>query len=348
MITFLSWFSFKYSSYSLSIVDDYHSHFNQYLDGTENTTVYKFTQPSYSDKKINLKNFNYKNKCREPFKYKPNNKRDLVFTGMRYTDMKKWKEHKQTIEYTSRLMKNTIPNARKVCVIYDDNDEMKRFLKECGYEPYLAKIKEEEKSEINAAIDRFIQLSNYLKEHEGEIDRIALIDVRDILWFADGFQTVSDDEVMFTKECIYYSEVNKVCNTYPQRLNSWWLRITYGDRIVEKFENENKEIVNVGFIIGGIKPFRQLLNVFVDEIHFKNEYLKHTGIDNAMLNYLYYTERFKEINVTVNTYSQRFAFTRRGGYDYDSEKKSITMTLDGCSPIIRHKLSGNSLLSLIS
>ena len=131
-------------------------------------------------------------------------------------------------------------------------------------------------------------------------------------------------------------------------MNSWWLRITYGNAIVEKFENENKEIVNVGFIIGGIKPFRQLLNVFVDEIHFKNEYLKHTGIDNAMLNYLYYTERFKEINVTVNTYSQRFAFTRRGGYDYDSEKKSITMTLDGCSPIIRHKLSGNSLLSLIS
>ena len=31
-------------------------------------------------------------------------------------------------------MQNTIPNARKVCVIYDDDKELENFIQSCGFE----------------------------------------------------------------------------------------------------------------------------------------------------------------------------------------------------------------------
>ena len=115
----------------------------------------------------------------------------------------------------------------------------------------------------------------------------------------------------------------------------------YGKETAEKYRRERKRVTNVGTIFGGIKPFTQLLKVFVDEIHRKKDVLQFWGIDNAMINYLRYSGAFKGINVTVNTYSQRLAFEWRGGFDYNEKTKSITNSIDGCSPIIRHKMWGN-------
>ena len=88
------------------------------------------------------------------------------------------------------------------------------------------------------------------------------------------------------------------------------------------------------------------MNVFLDEIERMKDKIHIWGIDNSMLNYLYYNKKFEHINVTVNTFSQRIAFTRRGGYEYDENMKSLINSVDGCSPIIRHKIEGNKLFEI--
>ena len=150
--------------------------------------LYKFIQPTYSDDRLILTNFNFEGKCREPFKYKRNNERDLIFTGIRYDNKKKWIKHKQSIKFATNLMNNTIPNAKKVCVIYGNDDELVSFVKNCGFETIKIEINENNQN-LNPAIDRFIQLKNYLTQHEGEYDRVALIDFRDVffLWISNNF-----------------------------------------------------------------------------------------------------------------------------------------------------------------
>ena len=74
--------------------------------------LYEFIQPSYSDSMLNISNFNFEGKCRELFKYK----------------------NKKSIQFESNLMNNTIPNAKKVCVIYGNDDELETFVNKCGFE----------------------------------------------------------------------------------------------------------------------------------------------------------------------------------------------------------------------
>ena len=303
----------------------------------------QFKQPTYSDNKINLTNFNYTGKCGNVFKYKQNNKRDLIFTAIKYNTNFTWRKHKPYIIESTNLLKNTIPNAKKVCILYDNNNELKQFVEECGFEVIEVLNEGSKIKKINAAIDRFLQLEKYLSIHKNEFDRVALIDFRDVYFFADGFQTISSDEVVFTEECVHRYGYDTICFDYTQNTNYRWMKKCYGKEVADRYRKERKHINNVGVIMGGIKPFSELLNVFVNEIKRKSDVLTIWGIDNAMLNYLRYSGAFNGINVTFNSYSQRLAFVGGGigGYNYDEVRKSIINTIDGCSPIIRHKLGGN-------
>ena len=149
----------------------------------ENGKLTEFIQPTFVNEYVNLSNFNYEGKCREPFRYKQNNEKDLVFTAIKYHDINLWERDKKFIKMTSDMMKNTIPNAKKVCVIYENFNELSKFIKECGFEPIEVKMDDESLKKLNAPMDRFLQLDKYLKEHEGHFERIALIDFRDVLFF---------------------------------------------------------------------------------------------------------------------------------------------------------------------
>ena len=297
---------------------------------------------------MNLNNFNFKGKCQEPFKYRPHRERDLIFTAARYnTKGWQWSSHRRDIKQAAKIMAYTMPKVKKVCVVYMDSPRIISYLKECGFEIIQAKQHNRHKRTTNAAIDRFNQLKMYLDEHQGEFDRVALIDIRDIFFFADGFQTISDDEVVFSEECDKYSETEMYCIDYSQNnVNYDWLKRSYGNEIAEKYRKESKRVNNVGIIIGGIKPFTQLLDVFLEEIPKRENVLDYWGIDNAILNYLRYSGKFDGINLTINTYSQRIAFAWKGGYDYDIDKKIVTNKDDGCSPIIRHKLARNPIFEM--
>ena len=307
-----------------------------------------FVQPSFVNDKLNLSNFNYEGKCREAFKYKPHNKRDLVFTAIKYDDKKKWKHHKSQILLSMSIMNNTIPKATKVLVVYSEIDEIKTTAENFGFEVITVKVDKKRKKigYLNAAIDRYLQLETYLNQHEGEFDRIAVIDARDVYFFADGFQTVSENEVVFTEECDIRPNGEIVCIDFQGGCNYDWVKQFYGKREANKYKKEKKHVNNVGVIMGGIIPFKQFLNVLLKEIKKMKKYLRYWGIDNAMLNHLRYSGKLYAINYTVNNYTQRLAFQWGGGYVYDAEKKSVTDSFDGCSPIIRHKLGGNTMFRL--
>ena len=311
----------------------------------ENSKLTEFIQPTFVNEYVNLSNFNYEGKCREPFRYKQNNEKDLVFTAIKYQDIDLWEKDNKSIKFVSDMMKNTIPNAKKVCVIYDNFDELSKFIRECGFEPIEVKLNNETLKNTNAAIDRFLQLDQYLKKHEGQFERIALIDFRDVLFFADGFQTISEDEVVFTQECIGIKNNHILYIDYRQSTNYNWIKNIYGKEIANSYRKENKFTSNVGVIIGGFKPFKQLLDVFIEEINKKKDFLHIWGVDNAMINYLLYSGKFSGINVVVNTFTQRLAFNWDLGFNYNKANKSITDLSDGCSPIIRHKMQGKELFS---
>ena len=164
-------------------------------------------------------------------------------------------------------------------------------------------------------------------------------------FFADGFQTISEDEVVFTQECVGIKHNHIQCINYGQQGNYDFVNIFYGKETANKYRKEKKIITNVGGIIGGFKPFKQLLDVFIEEINRKKDVLHIWGIDNAMINYLLYSGKFNGINVVVNMFTQRLAFNWSYDYNYNKANKSITDPSDGCSPIIRHKMGGNDFFS---
>ena len=58
-------------------------------------------------------------------------------------------------------------------------------------------------SSSDAAIYRFIDFENYLKENKDKFDRVAITDFRDIMWFADGFMCFSDKAMFHRQQPIY-------------------------------------------------------------------------------------------------------------------------------------------------
>ena len=80
----------------------------------------QITDRNYENEWFKLKNFNYDGICSNPFKYKPNNKRDLLFNTVFYDNIEKWKEHKPEIKEAIELSHHTIPNATKILYLYGE------------------------------------------------------------------------------------------------------------------------------------------------------------------------------------------------------------------------------------
>ena len=55
-------------------------------------------------------------------------------------------------------------------------------------------------------------MEKYLSIHKNEFDRVALIDFRDVYFFADGFQTISNDEVVETINLLHKHDMTIAVN----------------------------------------------------------------------------------------------------------------------------------------
>ena len=74
------------------------------------------------------------------------------------------------------------------------------------------------------------------------------------MYFSYGFQTISEDEVIFSEECVQRSEDELFCETYEQYWNHRWMTQCYGKKEADTYRKQMKRINNVGLIIGGTKP----------------------------------------------------------------------------------------------
>ena len=68
----------------------------------------------------------------------------------------------------------------------------------------------------------------------------------------------------------------------------------------------------------------------------KSEMIEKWGYDQALVNYLFYTNKLK--NLKVMKPGQIIGFDMFSGLKYDSDKKSLYVKGSDCSPIIRHKI----------
>ena len=304
-----------------------------------------FEQPNFVNEKINVSNFNFNGKCRNVFKYKKNNPKDLIFMTLDSKKKNKWKNQKYHIFETLEIMNHSIPRAKKVIVMYDEFilGEYGELFENFGFEI----IKETTtKNKKNAAIDRYIQVKKYLEIHKNKYERIAITDVRDVYWFADGFQTLSPNEIVILKECGEKEKFKISCIDMSQTINYRYMKKTYGLKTARKFMKERKFIVNAGFVAGGFQHIMSFLEIIEKEINRMKNVLNIWGIDNSMMTYLYHNGFFDEMPLSLITVSQRFGFDVFGGFKYDDEKKSISRIFDDCAPVVRHKMCNGYSLCL--
>ncbi|EDR26496.1 hypothetical protein EDI_116060 [Entamoeba dispar SAW760] len=305
-----------------------------------------FVQPTFKNEAIDTSKFLYDGKCRDIFRYKPNNKRDLVFWAMYFKNQEMWVKQRETIVRTMSILKSGIPNVKKVLVLYGQAPDGFLDLMKSFNVKVIRRKKELKYNQVcNAAVYRFFDLLEYLKQHGGEFDRVAITDFRDVIWFADAFSTIRPDELVITNECSGKGNGTIKCIDYTQKLNYKWLTNTFGKNLANQLRKERKRIVNVGIVIGNIQKVKRYCELFKQ--YCPKDKIEKWGTDQALNNYLYYTHKLDELNVTIETISQRIGFDVMDGCIWDKRNKILIERNSLCSPVLRHKQTGASTYHLI-
>lgn len=301
-----------------------------------------FIQPTFKNHLFDLSKFNFNGKCGEIFKYKKNNERDLLFYSVCFQDKNKWLQQKETSMMAATINRHTIPNAKFVLYLHGEEPEegfIENF-RQLGFDVIRSNIVISQTQTFNAAVQRFLDFEEYLEKHENEFDRVVISDFRDIIWFADGFQTMSPDELFMSSECWGSPVICKKISKGSSK-NKLWFEHCYGKKLAKEFGERNVILLNTGFFASGMKLMRDFIKIYNNEIRSKPEHANYWGFDQAIINYIYHSGKLKHLNVTLNTMTQKFGF---GMYDkchtYDSERKVVYEFNGKCSPVIRHKLKG--------
>lgn len=241
------------------------------------------------------------------------------------------------------ITKSGIPNVTKVFIVYgkDPGFGFIDTMTNLGFEIIFSNHVMKNRVRFNAVVDRYEDCLQYLKEHEGEYDRVAITDFRDVVFFADGFSTVGFDEVVMTTECVKHNSIEEIeCIDFSHDSNYRWIVQTFGNEIANKYREEKRVVINAGVIIGGYSQVKQLLTKFNETVYSFQSTSHLWGFDQAVFNYLYYSGQLKDINLVLDSGTQRIAFDCFGGHVYNMKKKSFHLKYNDCSMVIRHKMYG--------
>ena len=313
---------------------------NKDSNENQNSDKFNFVQPTFKDHQIDTTKFNYEGKCQDVFISKSNNKRDLLFLGTYFERKNDWITTKETTLRNLRITNSGIPNATKVIMLYGEEPEegFVKLLNECGFEVIKSKREAKHGCKFCAALYRFLDVEEYLNDHKGEFDRVALNDFRDVAWFSDGFATIKEKELFVSGEC-YGKEIK--C----QSVNIEWMRTrmiqSYGQEIQNQLDKIGGNLINIGMVMGDTESIMSFLSIYNSEARKAPQHFPMWGFDQMVVNVIYHFGMLKHLNITENTLSQRYGF---GMYDgsilYDSESKIIYDINGTCSPVIRHKIKG--------
>ena len=315
-----------------------------------------FHQPfnkNFENQYFNLNNFNYSGVCSNPFKYKPNNKRDLLFNTAFYDDKESWDNHKEEIQLAIEMSHHTIPDATKILYLYGnvDDKEFEDMFTKNGYKIIRSKVVLDKKKHKHIVSQRYLDFEEFMIEHQNEYDRVIFADLRDVYWFADGFATISPDEFILMNECDDLGKYMMRCLSFRKMTNGnanyRWVNKFYGENIAKELKAKESLIVNGGFVGGNTQKMLQFLSIMCNQLKQKPQYLYEWGYDQATMSYIFNTGKLDSIGIIINTITQRLGWDVMRYYKYDKNLKALFMNSNGCSPVIRHKLRGTELFSVI-
>ncbi|GAB1218895.1 hypothetical protein ENUP19_0008G0019 [Entamoeba nuttalli] len=309
---------------------------NQKLQSSYERTngINQFEHPTYVDSLFNMTQFNYSGECGKVFKYKANNKRDLLLFASSFDDPQRWSKMKESSQHIMALTDSALPRATKLLLLLGDapTSTFEEEINTYGIE--VVKVKYE-LPVATAVVQRIFAEKNFLEENKHKYDRVIIADFRDVLIFNDAFATFSSNDLILLMECLSFNSTEH-CVTLNEKTNKKWMNEGYGEEISKKFAEKNEILMNGGLFLGGINKIIELLTIQINNLN-KNKMML-WGQDQATLNYIHLTGQLNHLNITKDYCTQRMCFAESFTGYYDKIKKRITTKSTGCSPVIRHKL----------
>ena len=314
---------------------------------------YKYNQVnSFYPKAKNFK-LNYNKKCGKIFKYKSNNKKDLVILAYEFQN-RNFKHNlfiEIAIENVLDSFKNSIPNAYFICFVPQKSINNKIIEK---IKKFNIEIIEISNSNEHITNRRFIETYKYLKEKKNDFERVLHIDLNDIYIFGDIFSTIGEDDLYVNYNCNIESKKLEYCRHFFKSINKKWFKkninkYNSNKREIKNFKRKKPHTIIAGVFIGGIKNFYKFIEIYSQKlIQFNNKnQMKNFGYDQILFNYLYYNGYFQQSNLKVIGCEQRMCFRPRNLL-FNNKTTKIIYENSGCSPILIHKGYPNSWISLKS
>ncbi|ELP91698.1 hypothetical protein EIN_413660 [Entamoeba invadens IP1] len=296
-----------------------------------------FHQPEFHNKIIDLRTFNYEGKCREPFQYQQNNKRDLWLTAVGFKNHGYWLNNKNEILLSYALANSTIPNADRVLLLMpgihiNNFVELTESYGIRVVNATLPRIYNIEKCQD--ASKRMFAFHDFVLHNREKYDRILISDHRDVFIFADFFETFSKEELVFTAECGRYKDWCLDFNSGPDAYR--WMAHTYGVNAANEYRKNNSIYINVGTIFGGTGRILKYLDLMVKSLVPAK--WDAWGHDQTVHDFVFYSYFFQRENVTMERCSQRFCFLEKKPMGYDAKNKTLMNIYTGCAPVMRHKV----------
>ncbi|KAL7711919.1 Uncharacterized protein QTN25_010420 [Entamoeba marina] len=275
---------------------------------------------------------NYYGKCSDVFKYPPNTNRDLIVFGYGQT--------KVNYKHLPRFIvsKKNAPNAKILMMVFGD---VPSIVHSTFDKLNIQQIVYSSSNGWDASNARFVETYKYLKRHEGEFDRVVSSDFRDVYWLNDFFRTFNSNEVTIMTECFDYKKgINSGCYTvgYKSFLREWVYHAATDRKIADEIIKMKVPNINAGVIAGGIKVMLEFFKVWVDNL--EQSKLNSWGYEQSLINILYYTGKMDHIPIVREQCSQRMCFapgSHNDNLNMAPDQKTITYSVDGCSPVLMHK-----------
>ena len=283
--------------------------------------------PKLSDLKLN-----YFGNCGEVFKYKKNNKRDLVMFTYRPSRFDFYSNRSLLIYIVIDSIKKNIPKAKIICFM--PNNSGVSFVNKILEKNKILIIKKDF-LKIQLVSRRFLLEYEYLKNNINSYDRIIHADLIDVFFLSDIFQTLNPNEIIINKECGEYSAFGAKGNFIFRHPNDIrWFNRSFGDnKTLEKIlKRINPMVINAGLIMGGSKEYLKFLDIMLSNLNYTKalDY----GYDQMLINVLYYTGKFNSVNIKFDLCTQRSCFIPI--LIFNRKNKSLNYR-NGCSPVLIHK-----------
>ena len=297
----------------------------------ENINIKHFKKSILKYPKLKEIKLNYSGKCGKIFKYKKNNKRDLIMFAYKSTQNDFNSRRGLLIYAVIDSIKKNIPNAKIICFV-PENSNISLIIHILKKNNVLI-IKEKKFLKMKLVSSRFLYEYKYLKRNIINYDRVIHADLTDIIFFSDIFKTLKPNELIINKECGENSKFGKKGNFILYHPNDIkWFNRSFGENkaIVDIFKRINPMVINGGLIMGDSKQYLQFLDIM--KRNFNHKKALYYGYDQMLINVLYYTGKFNKINIKFDLCTQRSCFIPK--LKWENNKLYFK---NGCSPVLIHK-----------